>query len=462
MRYQGWNFEKTLLIQSDSPLDRHNEFIDVAVTVETKCAATLARDVRVVLKPAWNRFGNEVPCQVYDIQEHGSVTVFRVAFIADIPAHATQRVGILYDNPDAKIPKYETDLVMSDQGKGRTLENAHYRARLDPQSGNLDSLSIKLKVLEYTHLKTLTPTDNPQGAVRVIFADPENPESPSTASAANWQQPETRCVEGPLFISITRKGRLAPQGQTATDRHPSLELAYRFVADQPVILVSSRLAFHQDTLVYGIHNDWLAVKNDCFSHYCFRPDSPSLPATDVEEAGHILVDAKHIQSLPPGPIFGGFLPYNMPWHAFISTVRTQAFRFDYALTSIRLHESSETSGAPDGKAPQYRAATYLCHDRDQLSWFRAPVYVKKQNRIENMITIPKGSVYAETYALHLGEWDEKKNWLLQIEALGKRLNQPLTITQHPRLLDDTIIPEENSGLFGSPNFGFAYKKAGIR
>src|SRR5690606_23869029 len=135
------------------------------------------------------------------------------------------------------------------------------------------------------------------------------------------------------------------------------------------------------------------------------------------------------------------------------------FRFDYALTGIRLHESSQ---CPEGPAPHYRPATYLNHDGDQLSWFRAPVYVKKQNRIENIITIPKGSVYAETYALHLGEWDEKKNWLQQTEALGKRLNQPLTITQHPCLLDNMFVPEEEAGLWQRPNFGFAYKKAGVR
>lgn len=459
MKYRGWNFEKTLLIQSESPFDRQNEFIDVAVTVETKCAATLSRDVRVVMKPAWNRFGKEVPCQVYDIREHGSITVFRVAFVADLPAHSTQRVGILYDNPDAECARYESDLVMSDEGKGRTIENGHYRAHLDPESGNLDALSIKLRVLEYTHLKGLTPECNPQGGVRVIFADPAEPEKPSSASAADWQQPETNWVEGPLFISVVRRGRLAPVGQPATDRHPSLELGYRFVADQPVILVSSRLEFHQDTPVYGIHNDWVTAKKDCFSHYCFRPHTPSLPATDVEEAGHILVTAEHIQGLPPGPIFGGFLPYNLAWHAFINTVRNQEFRFDYALTGIRLHESSQS---PGGQAPHYRPATYLSHDQNQLSWFRAPVYVKKQNRVENMITIPKGSVYAETYALHLGEWDEKKNWLQQIDTLGKRLNQPLTITQHPCLLDGTIIPEETSVLSQRPNFGFAYKKGGIR
>ena len=296
------------------------------MAVETKCAATLLRDMRVVLKPAWNRFGKEVPSQVYDVRQHGSTTVFRVAFVTDLPAHSTQRVGILYDNPEAESARYESDLVMSEDERGRTIENGHYRARLDPESGNLDGLSIKLRVLEYTHLKRLTPEFNPQGGVRVIFADPTDPEKSSAASAATWHQPETISVEGPLFISHIRRGRLAPAGQPASDHHPSLEVAYRFVADQPVILVSSRLEFHENTPVFGIHNDWVVVKKDCFSHYYFRFDTPSLPATDMEEAGHILVAAEHTQGLPPGRIFGGFLPCNLAWHAFISTVRTQEFR----------------------------------------------------------------------------------------------------------------------------------------
>jgi hypothetical protein len=459
MKYRGWNFEKTLLIRSDSPFDRRNEFVDVSVAVETRGAGTLARDVRVVLKPAWNRFGQEVPCQVYDIQTHGPVTTFRVAFVMDIPAHSTQRVGILYDNPDAAPATCETDLKVSVRGGAHTVENRHYRVRTDPASGQLAAIIIKLTVLEYTHVKCLTPADHTQGGVRVIFADPADPANARTVSATTWNAPETTCVQGPLFMSLSRRGRLAPPGEPATDRHPSLEMTYRFLADQPFILISSRLEFHDDTPVYGIHNDWITVNKAAFSHYCFRPVTASLPETDVEEAGHILVAPEYTQGLPPGPIFGGFLPYDLAWHAFISTFRKQDFRFDYALTGIRLHEASR---APGGPAPRYRDATYLTHDRDQLAWFRAPVYVRKQDCAANIVTIPRGTVYAETYALHLGEWDEKKNWLNGIDLLGKRLNQPLTITQHPCLLGGTVPPEETPAALMRGTFGYAYTKAGIR
>jgi hypothetical protein len=458
MKYQGWNFEKTLLIRSDSPFDRFNEFIDVSVTVETQCSHTLSRDLRVVMKPAWNRFGRELPSQVYDIRNHGAATTFRVAFIADIPAHSTQRVGILYDNPDALKATYETDLLVTAEGGAHTVENRHYRMHTDPCSGQLDAVFIKIPVLEYTHVKCLTPAHHPQGGVQVIFADPSAPASVKFATAAMWHQSETTCVQGPLFLSLSRSGRLVPEGQTAADRHPSLEMRYRFLADQPYILISSRLEFHEDTPVYGIYNDWITVNKSCFSHYCFRPVTASLPDTDVEEAGHILVAPEYTQGIPPGLIFGGFLPYDLAWHAFISTFRKQDFRFDYALAGIRLHEASL---APGGAAPMYRAATYLSHDADKLSWFRAPVYVKKQDCIDNIITIPRGAVYAESYALHLGEWDEKKNWLNHVEALGKRLNQPLTITQHPCFLGGPVPPEqdENPAL---GNFSHAYKKAGVR
>ena len=458
MKYQGWNLEKTLLICSDCPYDRNDEFIDAYAAVETRSARTLSSDVRVVLKPAWNRLGQEVPCQVYNIQDHGSITTFRIAFMADIPAHATQRVGILYDNPRAVKPTYETDFSVSGDGCGYTVEDRHYRTHTDPRSGQIDAVCIKLPVLEYTHVKCLTPATQPQGGVNVLLADRTAPADVNAAHAALWREPETTCVQGPLFFSMVRRGRLAPAGRPITDHSPSLEMAYKFFAGQPYFLVSSRLEFHEDTPVYGIHHDWITVNQACFSHYCFRPVTPSLPATDVEEAGHILVAPEYTQGLPPGVIFGGFLPYDLAWHGFISTIRKRDFRFDYALTGIRLRSEAHSPGGP---APHYRAATYVRHDSGLLSWFRAPVYVKKQNTADNIITIPRGTVYAESNAVHVGEWDEKKHWLNDIEALGRRMNRPLSISQHPHFLAGPVPPEKPEWL-PCGQFSHFYDKAGVR
>ncbi|MFA7157888.1 MAG: hypothetical protein WC299_01195 [Kiritimatiellia bacterium] len=456
MKYKGWNFEKTLLIRSDSAFDRPGEFIDVYVAVETQSARNLANDVRVVIKPEWNRIGPELPCQVYDIQEHGPVTTFRVAFAADIPANATRRVGILYDNPGAARPRYETDLSDSGAGSDFAAENRHFRARTDPLSGQIDELTIKMQVLEYTHLKRLTPAGRPQEGIRVIFAG--KPACPAASCASSWREPETTRIEGPLFCSIARRGKLSPPGEPAAESHPSLEIEYKFFADYPFLLVSSRLEFTADTPVYGIYHDSLAVQESCFSHYCFRPSTPSLPETDLEEAGHILVEPEYTRSLPPGPIFGDFLPYGLPWHAFVSCIRKQDFRFDYALAGIRLEDDSSSPGGP---APAYRAATYLVRDGGQLAWFRAPVYVKKQDCAGNIIMIPRGTIYTAASAWHLGEWDEKKKWLTGIDALGRRFNSKLSITQHPRFLGGQV-PDEKRILLPCGNFSRDYEKAGVR
>ncbi len=457
MKYKGWNFEKTLLIRSDSPYERPDEFIDTYVAVETHCAQTLARDLRVVLKPAWNRLGQEVPCQVYNIQEHGSITTFRVAFTASLPPHATQRVGLLYDNPAAPKRDIETDLSVAGNGCGYTIENRHYCVSTDPRSGQLDRLTIKLPVLEYTHVKSLTPEGLLQGGVQVLMADKDAPTDLRLAHAGLWQNPATTCVQGPLFFSMIRRGRLAPAGREATEHSPTLEIAYKFFADKPYFLVSSRLEFHADTPVYGIHQDWITVNQNCFSHYCFRPVTPTLPASDLEEVGHILVASDYTQGLPE-VLFGGFLPYDLAWHGFISTVRKRGFRFDYALSGIRLRNESSS---PDQPAPHYRAATFVRQANGLLSWSRDPVYVKNRRLAENLVTIPKGTVYTQSNAIHMSEWDEKKQWLNRIEALGKRLNQPLTITQHPHFLAGSIPPEPPEWL-PCGRFAHFYEKAGIR
>lgn len=458
MKYQGWNYEKTLLIRSTAPEDRLDEFIDVQVAVETVSAGNLQNDVRVVFKPAWNRLGRELPSQVYNIQCHGAVTTFRVAFLADIPAHRTVRIGILYDNPQAAQPRYETDLEYETDGHGQTIENGFYRVATDPLSGQIDALSIKLQILEYTHIKQLTVKNTPQPGVTVHFADPESGRLQGEGHAGQWRHPDTTIVAGPLFYSMVRRGRLAPCGQEASAKHPMLEVHYKFLAGKPYFLQSTRLEFSADTPVNGIDHDLARVDKMAFSHYCFRPVTPTLAATDLEEAGHILVAPEYIQDLPEGNLFGGFLPYDLAWYAFISTFRKQDFRFDYALSSIRLAASAS---APNGTAPAYRPATYVRHDSRHLACSRSPVYVRSRNHAANIITVPAGTVYQESTAWHLGEWDEHKRWLHGVDALGRRLHTRLEISQHPVFLGGEV-PAEPFELVPVGHCPEYYTKAGVR
>jgi hypothetical protein len=113
MRYRGWNYEKTLLLESKDSVDRRGEIVDAFITVPAECSGNLENDVRVVLKPDWNRIGTELPCQVYAIERHGDVASFRVVFAVDVPPHGSRRIGVLYDNPAATKPQVQTTFDVS-------------------------------------------------------------------------------------------------------------------------------------------------------------------------------------------------------------------------------------------------------------------------------------------------------------------------------------------------------------
>lgn len=450
MRYAGWNFEKTLLVQSSHARPRSNEFIDVRVAVKSERGKNVTNDVRVVLKKDWNVFGREIPSQVYDVKHHGEVTTFRVAFQANIAPPEKLRIGIVYDNPSARPAQYESSLTVSEEEAHFSIDNRYYHAETDRRSGRISLLAIKTYRAERCFRHIVTPEGFVQPGASLIFAH-------EAVSASNWMSPETVHVNrGPLFFSVTSRGKLAPKSKMAVSAPPQLEITYKFFADQPYILVSSRLEFPQDTPVFGIQLGTLAVASGMFSHYTFRPVSPTLPLTDIEEMGHILIEPELTRDLPQGLIFGGFLPYDLAWQSFIN-IHKGPQRKQYALTGISLDSSATCAG---GEAVTYRAATYLAREDSRTRWFRAPVYVKNCSSTENIITVKAGSVYRENYVLFFSPWDIEV-WAPQVEETGKRLNNPPVIEQYPHLTGVEVPPEEHEPLpYG--NRGDAYLRAGVR
>jgi hypothetical protein len=201
----------------------------------------------------------------------------------------------------------------------------------------------------------------------------------------------------------------------------------------------------------------MMVKSGMFSHYTFRPVSPNLSETDIEEMGHILIDPKDTKGLPGGNLFSGFLPYHLAWHAFINIYKGSRVN-QYALTGINLSSSINTAS---GQEPaMYRHATYISRDKAGISWFKAPVYVKRKDLKENRIKIPAGTVYKETNALLFTPWDNEQ-WAQQVEQTGRILNSRLDISDHPRFLDGPV-PGPVLELLPYGKRQDAYLRAGIR
>jgi hypothetical protein len=456
MRYRGWNYEKTLLLQSKDSVDRRGEIVDAFVTVPAECSGNLENDVRVVLKPDWNRIGDELACQVYAIERHGDVASFRVVFAVDVPAHGSRRIGVLYDNPAATRPVVQTTFDVSGEGCGLAVDARDYAVACDPRSGQIARAVVKVRRVENTFLKEITPVGSIQPGISVDF--PAADGGFRTARASDWRGPRiVSKVHGPLFHSVTREAPLVPPDDAVFAEPPVLRLTYTFFADAPYILVDSRLSFPADTEVFGISMGVLQADSTKLSHYTFRPVSPSLKMTDVEEMGHLIIDPASVGDLPEGNVLSGFIPYDCAWHSFIHIYKG-GWASQYAVTGINLRS---TASVADGRPPaRYRAATYLFRENGTIRWFRAPIYVKRRDRRENIVTVPAGSVYRETDALVFGHWNAE-GWAQEIEALGKRLNTPLAVSAHPAL-PGRLEPADYGACFEYGQRRDAYLRAGVR
>jgi len=456
MRYRGWNFEKTLLLESKDSVDRRGEIVDAFVTVPAECAGNLENDVRVVLKPAWNRIGDELPRQVYAVERHGDVASFRVVFAVDVPPHGSRRIGILYDNPAAAKPEVQSALDVTGAGCGLAVDARDYAVACDPRSGEIGRAVVKVRRVENTFLKEITPAGSVQPGVSVDF--PAADGGCTTARASDWRDPPIVSeVHGPLFHSVTREGPLVLPADAIAAEPPVLRATHTFFADAPYVLVDSRLSFPADTGVLGISMGSLRADSAKLSHYTFRPVSPSLKPTDVEEMGHLIIDPVSVGNLPEGNMLSGFIPFDCAWHSFIHIYKG-GWASQYAVTGINLRSAAAVA---DGRPPAlYRNATYLFREGGAVRWFRAPIYVKRRDRRENIVVVPAGSVYRETDALVFGHWNAE-GWAQEIEALGRRLNTPLAVSTHPAL-PGRVEPADHGACFAYGERRDAYLRAGVR
>ncbi|HTL53553.1 MAG TPA: hypothetical protein VL860_13335 [Planctomycetota bacterium] len=452
MQYQGWHFEKTLLIRSMSGIAAR-EFIDVRMPVETVASGNLQNDVRVVLKGDWNQLDREIPSQVYDIRTHGTVTTCRVAFHVDLPAHAMQRIGIFYDNPIAAAPNYPAQLEVRETPTGATIKTSRYMVETEVRTGLIKGIVGRIDVPNLDP-RLIRCSDVQQEFAAVVFAmNAGDAVHPVRVSAANWTG--ARIVEdirGPVFIKLTRRGHLLPGPDLPLEASPVLTVTCKYFADQNYFLVHSRIEFPVEARVFGVFHGVLRAERAKFTHYSFRPVSPDLPNSEIEEMGHILIDPEHTADLPPGIASSGLLPYDLAWQAFISTRKGS----ECGLAALQLRSSDQSPGRP---FPYYRKSAYLEREAGSAAFFRAPIYAKIRNRPENVAVIPAGSVVEN---LDAWVWDVfDRDWGVRTDQLGKRLNSPPVVEMHPPMLAGPVPLEIDEPLPRGERAA-AYLRYGVR
>lgn len=433
---------------------RPNTLLAVKLRIPTRHAATIGKDLRVVAKPAWNRYGAELPHQIYDLKEEREMTSVSIAFRADLEPGKQNRFGFVYNNPDALPVRYPNELTLvKKDGLGFFIDALDYQIEVGEKDGLLDSIMMKMHYLEGTFPKQIVTPAVAHKGVRVLLQTEKGPLELSEAHPLEAKI--VRMEEGPIFTRMTKVCRLGAEGLSQVpEGSPELETDYLFYPGQPYYTVRTRLHFPCAAKVYRVAHDSMTVKNSMFSHYTFRPVSKCLPERDLEEMGHVLIDPNYTAEIPDGPLMGGLIPEDIAWHAFIRTHKgSRVSRYAYTRISLT---------APDEAVPSYRAATILekSDARGTVTADRYPVYVRNTGLADNALAVEAGTVWERSDLHYIRKWDEE-HYADVVEKLGRDMNQAPMVEIHPVTPFSEIQESCPMRLFYG-NYSSAYTHPGVR
>ena len=161
-----WKNYKSLIISETAGINRVNEPVEVLLAFYPDEAQQLSRDIRIMSVDPKTHALSEVISQVYDIREclkeddlapdkNGVPTrktplwmptvSARVAFLADVPAKTSRVFLVYYNNPDALMKQYKTDLRVQGEAPGLQVDNDVFSVELHSNSGHLDQITLKSK-----------------------------------------------------------------------------------------------------------------------------------------------------------------------------------------------------------------------------------------------------------------------------------------------------------------------------
>lgn len=136
----GWKFFKTINVTETSGEPRRAEPVEFLLSFPQEQVSSLHRELRIARVEAGVL--TEIPCQVHSEIRRGAERYCRIICLMDSQPNQTQSLLVLYGNPEAEFPEYPSDLTTSGEGTALDITNAHFRAALSRQTGQLERLTL--------------------------------------------------------------------------------------------------------------------------------------------------------------------------------------------------------------------------------------------------------------------------------------------------------------------------------
>ena len=425
----GWRYAKRLVLTNDTADERRFEPIEADVDFHCDHITSLVREVRVARVVGDAGPLEEVPSQVHLIEREDEVLRCRLFFLADVGAEGSTTYLVLYGNPAASDPAYETDLSVSGEGYALEVENEHYRAVLSKLSGNLKSLDPK-------GWQALFDSGGGHGVEGTIHWGPDwSDERVGRYRLTSWDGPpmfDYEVMSGPVCLRVRRWGHpiLSLGPQVGRPHKVLATVTYTFWAGQPYLIMESNLEVLEDVRFRDCRNDEFVIGEDLPDRAWMGPDgeigigSKGWSREDPrwmtyfnretgEGFGSVHLEFENTNPNWPTPDGAGFSRTGVWVRAPVHHANMQAGDHVYEKSACLMHrfiEGGEQSGFADIVGHQQR----LLHPIAQAEVSPAP----KSVTFENVMDALRGTNEFELYVMG-SPWGQRQLSFVDIGVVHK-------------------------------------------
>ena len=409
---KAWKSYKSVVLSETAGINRKNEATEVLLPFYPDEAQQLTRDIRVVSVDPQTHLITEVTSQVYDIQEYlkednlapdsngvptRKVPLWlptvsaRVAFLADVPARSSRVFLVYYNNPDAPVKIYNSDLRVQGEAPGLQIENSEFTAILHANSGHLDQMTLKSKP-EYPLFHRLETN----GAVHWnpdIYVPPS-----AWTHSADWKNPKgNKTVAGAVVAKSEVWDNL--RGVPEVDA----SVRYEFYPGVPYFISSTCMRINETVNCLALRNAEMVFRRELITHAAWYDEvRDSVIVYDVQNMPD-LTDLK--------------MEADVPWIVFFNKEKGIGF------AGIQLDYSNSGIESPTRLLNPF----FYITGGPWIYWARGLSHTFLSSNMQQVVPVLKGNVFAEKWAYLIYEFDKNTQPYAAAVAWQKRLTHPLRI-----------------------------------
>jgi hypothetical protein len=409
---KNWKNYKAVVLSETAGINRTKEAVEILLAFYPDEAQQLVRDIRVVAVDPKTHELTEVASQVYDVQEYlkeddlapdknGNPTrkvplwlptvSARVAFLADVPAKSSRVYLVYYNNADAMVKTYKTDLQVQGEAPGLQIDNNVFSVDLHSNSGHLDQITLKSKPHDpfFHRLETNGAMHwNPD-----IYVPPR-----PWSHTADWKPPRSvKTLAGPVIAKSEVWDNL--RGVPEVDA----SVSYEFYPGVPYFISSTCMRINETVNCLALRNAELVFKRELITHAAWY---------DAVRDTVVIYDVANMPDLTDLK-----MDADVPWITFFNKEKGIGFagiQLNYANMGI---ESS----------PRLLNPFFYITAGPWVYWARGLSHTFLSSNMQQVVPVLKGNVFYEKWAYMVYELDKNNDPFIPIRNWQKLLTHPLKI-----------------------------------